>query len=413
MTVDYGFEILSILIDWYETSPAHVRGEQPARRRPMRLYDGGRTDFPAYNIEDHLIRKEINQAVLDLAGNGTVGYSWMRGQQNHIIAKIWLNYDAVGKAYDLIGRRPKRDVTDETLTRMNELLGRIQAEWARRWLEDTIAAILRKNSIGAALPAAPTERDDLLKAVSFLADNTEIETLERVFSMRCFGDSKHFERSVKPRLARILRKYLAQENCTDDYALKLAGIVQYPERFEFSGALSITFPHGTIDFAALPSGGTLTIDDIKQGCIAFGQDVRRVLSIENRANYVDYVHKHQTSNEFVLFHGGQYSPAKRVFLQAVAEAIPKNCPFFHWGDIDYGGFLMLARLRREIMTGIRPWRMDQNELERYARFATSFSDAYEKLLASLLDVPELSDCYPCIEHMKKSRTRLEQEAMLT
>ena len=86
--------------------------------------------------------------------------------------------------------------------------------------------------------------------------------------------------------------------------------------------------------------------------------------------------------------------------------------FFHWGDIDYGGFLMLARLRREIMADIQPWRMSMDELTRYAEFTVGYADVYEKRLLSLLEMPELSDCFPCIEHMIKAGVRLEQEAML-
>ena len=412
MRHDYQRQILSLLLDWYEDSPAYIRGENPSRRRMMRLYDGGKTDFPSYDIEDPLIRKDVNQAVLDLAEQGLVGYEWMRGQQNHILAKLWLDPGAVRQAYAHIGRRPKGDEAEDLLLRLNALLGRTQAEWSRRWLEDTIAVIARKRAVGAVMPGTPQEQDDLLKAVSVLADSAEIETLERVFSMRCFGDSKHFERTVKARLARVLRKYLAQDDCTDDEALRLAGLVPYPEQFAFSGALKITLPRGVVDFSPLPFGGTLTIDDIRQGQISFSDHVRRILSVENYANYVDYVHKHKEKDEFVFFHGGQYSPAKRMFLEAIVSSLPDDGAFFHWGDIDFGGFRMLARLRREILPGVRPWRMNLDELAHFAEFTVGFPEAYQKRLISLLDMPELADCYPCIEYMIKSGVRLEQEAML-
>jgi hypothetical protein len=413
MGSDYGKQILTILLDWYENSSAYVRGQKPSRRRIMRLYDDGKTDFSAYNIEDHQVRNDINHAVLYLTDKGFIEYRWMRGQQDHILANLWLNADAIEQAYAWLGRRPKGDVVEELLSRLSTLLNQTETNWARRWLEDTIEVISKKRSIGAVMPESPSERDDLLKAVSYLANNAEIETLERVFSMRCYGDSKHFERLVKARLARILRKYLVQDDCSDEDALRTAGIVPYPEQFAFSGSLSIIFPQGTIDFTPLPFGGTLTIDDIRQGRIVLGQDIRRVLSIENRANYIDYIHKAKRSDEFVLFHGGQFSPAKRMFLNAIVSSIPDDCGFFHWGDIDYGGFSMLARLRREILPTVQPWRMNQNELTQYTQFTAGFSDTYGKRLASLLNMLELSDCYSCIEYMIKAGVRLEQEAMLT
>jgi len=410
---DYGKQILNILLDWYENSPAYVRGQKPSRRSIMRLYDGGKTDFLAYNIENHQIRNDINHAVLHLEGKGFIKYQWMPGQQEHILAKLWLNPDAVEQAYDWLGRRPKGDVVEELLLQLTTLINQTETNWARRWLEDTIEVISRKRSIGAVMPENHSERDDLFKAVSYLANNAEIETLERVFSMRCYGDSKHFERLIKARLARILRKYLVQDDCSDEDALRLAGIVPYPEQFAFSGSLSIVFFHGTLDFTLLPFGGTLTIDDIRQGRIILGQNIRHILSIENRANYIDYIHKAKQNNEFVIFHGGQFSPAKRIFLNAIVSSMPEGCVFSHWGDIDYGGFNMLARLRREILPTIQPWRMNQNELTQYTQFTVGFLDTYRKRLASLLNMPELSDCYSCIEYMIKAGVRLEQEAMLT
>ncbi|MDR1193974.1 MAG: DUF2220 domain-containing protein [Peptococcaceae bacterium] len=413
MSGDYKKRILSLLVDWYENSPAYVRGQTPSRRRMMRLYDNGQTDFNAYNIENPAIRKDINQAVLDLADGGLVEYEWARGQRDHILSRLWLNFERIERVYAYLVRQPKGDAVDDLLSQLRGLRNNAKEEWAARWLEDTIAAITRKRSAGSSLPENVSERDDLLKAIACLADRTEIETFERVFSTRCFGDSKRFERSVKARLIRILKKYLIQDECGDEEALRSVGIVRYPEQFEFSGPLSIALPKGEIDFSLLPFGGVLTIEDVNQGKIALGADTRRILSIENRANYVEYIHKHKENDELVLFHGGQYSPAKGVFLQAIVSALPEGREFRHWGDIDYGGFSMLARLRREILPEVRAWKMAKEDLSRYAKYTVGFSDSYGQRLTSLLELPELHDCIPCIEHMLKLRVRLEQEAMLT
>lgn len=412
MNNDYKKQILSLLVDWYEASPAYVRNQRPSRRRNMRLFDNGQTDFASYDIENHVTRNDINQAVLDLANRGYIEYKWMQGQQNHIIAKLWLNFDMIAQVYTYLNRQPKGDEVDSLRLELMELQAKIKDEWASCWLEDTITAISRKRSIGVHLPENISECGELLKAISYLTNRTEIETLERIFSIQCFGDSKRFERSVKTRLVRILKKYLVKDDCEDDEALRLVGIVRYPEQFEFSGALLISLPDGALDFSPLPFGGTLTIEDVKQGKVMLKSNIRRILSIENRANYIEYVHKSQAKDEFVLFHGGHFSPAKRVFFRAIATAMPKSCEYYHWGDIDYGGFSMLARLRREIQSDIKAWRMNKEELSQYSRFTAGFSDSYCKRLTSLMAVPELKDCLPCLEFMLEAGVRLEQEAML-
>ena len=172
MEINYKNRILSVLINWYENNPAHIRGQKPSRRRIMRLHDDGQTDFPDYNIENHLTRKEINQAVLDLAVKNLIEFQWMRGQKNHIIAKLWLNADAIESVYNFLGRQSKQDTVDDLLLQLTELHERIKtrltakfpAQWALNWLESTIAVISRKQTISASMPFLPSEQKDLLKA---------------------------------------------------------------------------------------------------------------------------------------------------------------------------------------------------------------------------------------------------------
>ena len=118
MSENYKKLILTKLIAWYEDSPAHARNQKPDRRRIMRLHDKGKTDFKAYNIEDPVIRKEINQAVLDLADKNFIGYQWMRGQENHILSGLWLNFDTLEQVYSYIGQKPKGDIVDGILLQL-------------------------------------------------------------------------------------------------------------------------------------------------------------------------------------------------------------------------------------------------------------------------------------------------------
>ncbi|MDR1316486.1 MAG: DUF2220 domain-containing protein, partial [Spirochaetales bacterium] len=114
----------------------------------------------------------------------------------------------------------------------------------------------------------------------------------------------------------------------------------------------------------------------------------------------------------VIYHGGQFSPARGLFFKAIAAALPRSCPWYHWGDIDYGGFSMLARLRREIKPGVIPYRMNTEELIRHAVFAAPVTPPYLAKLQSLTRQKELSDCLPCLEYMITRQLRLEQEALL-
>ena len=61
----------------------------------------------------------------------------------------------------------------------------------------------------------------LFKAISAIDKFDGSEYMERVFSLRTFGDSKTFERIIRSRLLSILRKYSENDDdATDEDVLK-------------------------------------------------------------------------------------------------------------------------------------------------------------------------------------------------
>lgn len=406
-------QLLLALLDKYERSSFFREGTQPTRRIMLKLYDNGQCDFPQYDIEQSEKRVLVNRAVLAMSEKRLVSYQWMKGEENHIIAKVWLNFENLPMAYESVGRKPKIDTIDEVCFEILDVLDNVSSEWARQYLHDIYEMISRKRDLGNRLPEDKTEREELFRAIQFIDDMGNSELLERVFSLQCFGDSKKFERTVKSRLLSVLRKYLdSEEDAKDEDLLRQVGIVKYPEQFEFCGDATLSFECGAVDFSCLRYGGSVCLPDLIQGNFVIASGVDRILSIENRANYIDYIYKHKANNELVIYHGGQYSPSKKKFLHVVAKAMSANCRWFHWGDIDYGGFSMLARLRREIEQDISPYRMNEQELKRYSSLAAPVTRAYAEKLRSLRLRPELSDCQECLDYMVKNGEKLEQEAML-
>lgn len=272
--------------------------------------------------------------------------------------------------------------------------------------------IKQKGKLHPLLPDNLQELKSLLQALRYIDANGNAELLKRVFSIRCFGDSKYFERVIEARLLRILKKYLdSDEQETDEQFLNQIGIAKYPEQFEFCGALSLEYPDGNfVNFDHLCCG-TIYRQDISQSKFILSKSVRSILSIENKANFFEYTGKQRKPDELVIYHGGQYSPAKRIFLQAISDA-SGGLPWFHWGDIDYGGFSMLARLRREISLSIEPYRMGKTELITFEKLTAPFSMEYAIKLQKLMLSPELSDCTECLSYMIENRIRLEQESIL-
>lgn len=414
LSKDYRRLLLDQLIDRYERSSSFRTGEEAARRIMLKLYDNGRTDFPLYDIEKSEQRMEINQAVVELEKLALISFQWMKGEEEHIIAKVWLNLQSLSETYAFLGRVPKANEIETVCLQLTHAIEKADAEWAKNYLQETRDTISAKRKIGNRLPESAEEREKLLKCICFASKSRQTYLLERAFSLQCCGDSKQFEKIVRSRLIKILRDYLgADADAADEELLRQIGITKYPEQLEFCGSVILTNKQTRIDFSNLQYGSAIFHDELKEGAFDIPNTVRCVLSIENRANYIDYIYHHKKEDELVVYHGGQYSPSKRHFFQMISLAMPQTAEWFHWGDIDYGGFSMLLRLRQEIRSDVKAYRMGVHELTQYQNLCVIFDDGYAKKLEKLLQHTELQDCHDCIRFMLNKKHRLEQEAFLT
>lgn len=407
--------LMNALLDKYERSASYRTGEQTNRRILLKLYDGkGKTDFSFYDISNHDRRVDVNNAIEVLTVKGIISFEWLRGETGHIIAKVWLPYDRIDIAYNLAGRSPKVAVVDSISEQAQMLLDGIKSDWAKRYFENILMKAENKRDFGSAIPGDDSERIDLWKLISFIDKHDDLEIVERVLSTQLFSDSKRFEIALRPKLLSILRKHFDIDKIydTNEEILRQVGIVKYPEYFEFCGALMLSNEHGFTDFNPLLHGGSLSVVDLQAGTITIAESVKKIISIENRANYIEYISKMKKNDELALYHAGHYSPSKRMFFTAVNDSMPKNCNWYHWGDIDLGGFSMLDRLRREINPHIFPYRMSKEELIRYNHYCGKITELYADKLRRIMGKPELIDCASCIQYMIDKKIRLEQESML-
>lgn len=406
-------KILWALLDKYERSSFFRDKNQPTRRILLKFYDGGKSDFPYYDIEQSEQRISVNRAVKELAGMNLLFFEWMKGERDHIIAKVWLNTDKLDLAYEIAERKSKSDVVDEICMELLDMQQQVSSPWFKTFFHDAYTSIFQKRSIDSSIPSNKEERNYLFIAICSIDKMNSTEITERVFSLMSFGDSKKFERSVRSRIINILRKYLeCDEDTRDEDILRQVGIVKYPEQFEFCGKVSLLIESKVVDFAPLRLGSSICILDLERGNIVISPDIKRILTIENRANYIEYIQKSMSDDEIVLYHAGQYSPSKKKFFLAIKEKMPEGCTWEHWGDIDYGGFCMLARLRREVLNEIKPFRMNTFELINYEHLTAPITAQYADKIKMLMAKQELMDCNECLNYLIINKVRLEQESML-
>lgn len=412
--MDFKKYILNSLLDKYERSRAYLDGES-TKRIMLRLCSG---DMPEYNLEDTRVRELVNSTVQGLADSGIVDFEWMKFERDNIIDRAWLCLDRVSDAYQEAGRVPKKDKADLVLKTIREYLPHIKQPWIENFLKSAEDGIDNKKSI---TPYFPGDTDtalamlDALKAIDHLEGE---ECPERVFSIKCFGSSKYFERHIKKRLARIIRQYLMDEKDSievpaDDEMLAQVGIVKVFEQVEFCGDVLGRLYGKPADFSVFRHGIAINSRTAKDLEITGIDRVERILFIENKTNYMEYVLKEKKNNELVIFHGGFYSPVKGEFFNKVYEAGKKSgMQFYHWGDIDIGGFRMFKRLKENIIPELKPHLMDKKAFMSKENYWLSFNKKYKIALEKMLCDKGYSQFHDVIKKMLEVGARLEQEAFL-
>lgn len=411
--MEYKKLVLDRLLDRYEKSKS-FNNENSRRRIMLKMTRG---DMPEYDIEKPLVRETFNSVIKDLADNGLVGFEWARYEEGNIIEKVWLNVSRVEDCYAEIGRKAKRAVLDSLLERITDLKGKTEDSWILSFLADAEKAIKEKSSTAGLLPVDEEQAMAVLKALDYLRTLDGGQCLERVFSFRCFNDSKYFEKKVKKRLAGIIRRYYLNhdlpEEISDDDILAQVGILQSPEQVDFKGGIVCKLGGKEIDFSPFIYGVSLNADTVRNLTITGMGSVRKILFIENKANYIHMLNENSDETLMIVFHSGFYSPVKGVFFKKLYEAAhPYGIEFFHWGDIDLGGFMIFRRLKSSIIPSLKPYLMDREAFERRIKYGKKFDSKYAEKLKMLLENENYSEFKEVIRLMLEKNMKLEQEAFL-
>lgn len=405
--------VLDRLLDRYEKSKSFIDGN--SKRRIMLKMTKG--DFPEYDIEKPLIRETFNSVVEELAGKGLVGFDWLKHEKGNIIEKVWLNVSRVEDCYAEIVRKARRIVLDALLSRAIDIKDKAKGGWIAEFLEEIEQSIKEKASTAGLLPTDEEQALAILAALDSLRKLEGGQCLERVFSLRCFNDSKYFEKKVRNRLVGIIKRYCLEQELTDemsdDEVLMQVGILQSPEQVDFKGGICGAVNGRKIDFTAFIHGISLNVDTIKDLVIEGMGNVRKILFIENKANYIHFLAENKDNTLMTVFHGGFYSPAKGIFFRKLYEtAFPHGVEFYHWGDMDLGGFMIFKRLKTNIIPTLKPYLMDRKAFESRMEYGVEFDLKYAEKLKMLLEDEQFYEFKDVIKLMLEKGIKLEQEAFL-
>ena len=437
--MDYLRFILNALLDKYERS-AHYRGDSLVKRRvsfPVRP-----DTLPAY-FDDSTARfkKEINQGAEMLERRGIICIRWVKHERGNLIDRIDLALDHVQAAYEFAGRTPKSDHVTRSIEVIRTYRDKVKSEgWLSEFLDYALQRLSARESVARYFDITDhNETENILRALVALSALDE-ETTKRVFSARVLGDSKAFER-IEGRIRAILRDFHPMGGDPGEILAEL-GLVDTFQYVYLSGEITVQIDLEPSDYRKsdkVQIGRQSCGRPVDLGCFVpdvglptpmiehlqiTSLEADYVITIENLTSYHEFLranpgHRDTSGRKYLaIYLGGYHNRPRRELLRRIYCYTQDNpmpgatCDFYHWGDIDYGGFSIFVHLRRSLGIEIKPYMMDLDTLIRYEKFAKPLSKGYAARLRRLLDDPEFECFYPVIEYMLKKGIRLEQEASI-
>lgn len=407
--------LLSHLLDKYENSK-HLTHPGTSTRRVMLRIE--KHEFPEYAYEDAQIRDTWNDVVNDLEARGLISAQWVYGRP--VLSHVILNLAHLSECYQLTGRTHPKELAQTVMERMTARLSGITTDWILAWRDDICHQANEAFRVPSYCKKDLALLDQLLTAF-VVYDSLAGESITmRAFSGKCYQNTKTFEREVRDTFLRIASTYCAglieaceQSEMGEREQLAYLGIYARPELYEFAGDCVIHTEQGDISVAAaapyglaLPSPG---VDDIQSFDMSA---IRKLIFIENKTNYDEFVLSELRPWEFVVYHGGFLSPQKRKFFKKIADALQNQTETVFWADIDLGGFQMFERLKA-IFPTLTPMRMSAEDVTAHRKTGLVRSEHYLKTVRAALACDQYPLFHMAMKKILEYGVTIEQEVFLT
>lgn len=394
---DYKEKLLKTLVDKFRNSKKDS-GESMIRRRtaidPTELYRQYRANDA--ELEEVL---SVNEIVMECQSMGFVSYEKVKF--GHEIKKVYL----IDEQVEAVENYLKENYSYQSKREKIEYLRRI----IRHYSEETpiaseecknLEAELEKNK----LPVNYEQKEDILKALKFI-ENNEKELYLREASMFIYGSSKYFEKNTLELVSKIIRTYLKQpceEDEQVDEILQYYHIYKEEQKLCIKGNCTIYLSGYALETKYLKMGIEFSSRELEK-IDKINVHADRFITVENKTTYNRY-----SGEQTVLFYlGGFTTRYQRDFLKLLYQD-NSGKQYFHFGDIDAGGFFIHDHLCQ--VTGI-PFlllHMGIEELrdERYKDCLQELTNNDRKRLECLQDNVKYK---VLVSYMLDQNVKLEQE----
>lgn len=404
--VQYDRKILNALLDSYENSRLFT-GEN--KRNISIDFPFHKKKIPAYFDESSYEYERIHSSMQELEEQGYIRIVWKRGKENHIISKVVLNTEHVEQAYEYVKRVPKTDLALTTIGLLQECRGSCDTPVCQKFMRYLLERLDSNRTVKEYIDLENTEATKLLLRGVFEIERNEKQCYLREFSIKVFHDSKMLQ-SMSGRLGKIFRTF-GEDTEEKDFAQILAeyGIYHTPNYVYLKGKVSFWIHETLYHITDLKQGIGISGEDLSAIRFCDMGEIRRVMTIENLTTFFRW----EEADALIIYLGGYHNSVRRKLLKTVYEALPA-AEYYHFGDIDAGGFEIYKDLCEKTGIPFRMYRMDLNTLQIYEEYGRELTEHDRIRLQRMLEAHtfEEESMREVIRYMLERNVKLEQECVL-
>ena len=395
--MEYSKDIISRLLDIYERRNGYAKRPEELRSIQFEVSK----EYPIYKDRyDNEKYRDINTAI---EKNVAAGLIIAEKDQTGRYSKIKLNIARVDDCYALLKRTSIPDQCKKVLSVLEKannaeclLIGRIVSDFceqikAYKKLPYDLGYDARR--VGEVL--------QVLEAVTKLTSETYI----RNFSTALFKDSKRFQREYRSTIESILFDYTDDVVEKDDI-LGYYNLYENPTYVLIKGNARICFDESAIELSEMPGGIALSNGSLA-GIHKISVKADKVITVENLTTY----HDCDEQDTVYIYLGGYHNTSKQKLLELIYENNGDK-EYYHEGDLDVYGFLILENLISKTQIPFKPLLMDVETIERFYRAGLYKTlTARDRKMIDSKKAGQLSAYKDVLEYMLTHDCKIEQESI--
>lgn len=352
----------------------------------------------AKNNADISKKQGINEAVSVLTDMGFITTDYLKFSDD--IEKIYLSEEKLDAIYEYL-KEEYSVIPQSTISkRVHEIVEKYicTGEIVNKYCESILVQIENPRCI-----LVPEQIEANLKMFSFLEKNKE-HLYVREVSMLVYGDSKWFENNNYEEVCTFMRTAtgrIREEGEKNDAILSFFYVTPAEQEIFIKGNWTIEWEQYVLDISKFQGGIAIASSDV-QSIKNISVNSESVMTIENKTSF----QRLKDGVSAMMYLGGFANRHQVEFIKKVISDNP-NVRYYHFGDIDVGGFLIHKHLCRETAKKFELYCMGIQQLcdMRFRHCLRELTDNDISRLGALMEEPY----YDVLKYMQEHNVKLEQE----